>query len=433
VQAASGRWLEQRYAASPPGNPLEGFIPYRGRHQDFPHSMEWSYFAWRDVLPERDRFDWRALDAFLAEAAARGHQGVFRIYADYPDDPYGVPDFLAEVPRHSYSDFSNGATATSFSPDYDDPRLLRAMIGTIRALGRRYDGDPRVGFVTVGFVGFWGEWHTYRPSCECDLWMPSARTRRRILNAFDRAFDRTKVLLRSPEVGWTGQQMGFHDDSFAYMTLEPPSWAFTAALRRAGATRQWLRQPIGGELRPEVQSCAFSVPVCTPPGQAFDDAVDTTHASWLINHYAFQPGYRGADRERALESARRLGYDLFVSAARLHDVKTSRALRAAIQIRNLGVAPFYYDWPLELGVLDDAGRLLATYRTDWRLTRVVGGEPVTFTHRRHGHGLAAGTYTLLLRIVNPLAKGTPLVLANAAWSQDREEWLTLGRFRVTAG
>ena len=25
----------------------------------------------------------------------------------------------------------------------------------------RYDGDPRIGFVQLGLLGFWGEWHTY--------------------------------------------------------------------------------------------------------------------------------------------------------------------------------------------------------------------------------------------------------------------------------
>jgi hypothetical protein len=394
--------------------------------------MEWSYFAWKDVLPEPQRFDWSALDGFLEAAATRGHQVAFRIYADYPNLPYGVPDFLADVPRRTYSDFFNGTGATSFSPDYDDPRLLQAMIDTIEALGRRYDGDPRVGFISVGFVGFWGEWHTYRLSCNCDQWMPSMRNRRRILDAFDRSFDHTKLLLRNPEVGWTGQKIGFHDDSFAHSTLEPPPWAFTATLRRAGAKRQWRRQPIGGELRPELQPCAFSVPSCTPSGQGYDAAVEATHVSWLINHYAFHPGYPAADLERAIEGSRRLGYDLFVSAARVREAKTAGALRAAIKMRNLGVAPFYYDWPLELGVLDDTGLLVVSYGTQWRLTRVVVDAPVTFTHRQLGHGLAAGTYTLLLRIVNPLANGAPLALANASWSQDREGWLTLGRFRVNA-
>ena len=31
----------------------------------------------------------------------------------------------------------------------------------VAALGNRYDGDPRIGYITAGLYGFWGEEHTY--------------------------------------------------------------------------------------------------------------------------------------------------------------------------------------------------------------------------------------------------------------------------------
>src|SRR5262245_48856501 len=197
-RVAPGNWIAQTYRQAPADNPLKGFVPFGKSQTAFPHSMEWSYFAWKDLQTDYEQFDWRALDSFLADAAARGHQTAFRVYADYPDTPYGVPSFLAEVPKHAYSAFGNGTHATSYSPDYDNQDLKRAMLNIIRALGERYDGDPRLGFVVVGFVGFWGEWHTYRSECDCDTWMPSRQTQRAVLDAFDRSFNRTRVLVRQP-------------------------------------------------------------------------------------------------------------------------------------------------------------------------------------------------------------------------------------------
>jgi hypothetical protein len=39
-------------------------------------------------------------------------------------------------------------------------------MGFIAALGRRYDGDSRIGFITAGLLGGWGEWHGMAPRYE---------------------------------------------------------------------------------------------------------------------------------------------------------------------------------------------------------------------------------------------------------------------------
>ena len=187
------------------------------------------------------------------------------------------------------------------------------------------------------------------------------------------------------------------------------------------------------ELRPEVQSCTFSAPPCNPAGQDFATSVDVTHASWLIDHYAFEQGHAGADRERAEAGARRLGYDLFVSAVKLADTAAHDAIKVEIRMQNRGVAPFYYDWPVWIGVADDAGRVVATFRTGWKLSRVVEPDGVeTFRAKLKPHGLRAGVYTVLMRAVNPLSNGKPLVFANSAWGQDVAGWLTLGQVRLRA-
>jgi hypothetical protein len=70
------------------------------------------------------------------------------------------------------------------TPDYEDPRLRAALTNFIHALGRRYDGDPRLGFLGLGLLGTWGEWHNH-PHTE---WFASKTVQREVMDAYEAAF-----------------------------------------------------------------------------------------------------------------------------------------------------------------------------------------------------------------------------------------------------
>jgi hypothetical protein len=431
-------WISQTYKAGPVDNPLKGFMPYQGSYSTFPYSMEWQYLGWKDLQSGPTTFTWAPLDTVLADVAGRGHQLVFRIYADYPTLPYGVPGFLSGVAKNSYTDYGN---TTSFSPDYDDPNLRSAMRNLIAALGKRYDGDPRIAFITVGLIGFWGEWHTYRPSCSCDTWMPSTATQDEVLSAFDSAFSTTKILMREPKgTNPANRSIGYHDDSFNYETYGPTNWFFEPLIVAAGCQSKWRTQAIGGELRPEIQLTTWQSDnecVTSDDGngtqECFDAAVDTTHASWMIAHALFSPGNTSTEHTRALAGSQRLGYDLFVSAVNIPDTVSGDSLAIAMKIQNRGVAPFYYDWPVQIALLDSSRHGAGTWQTLWKLTSVIDKDvDLTWTFSQAPHGLADGRYTVLMRAVNPLTNGKPLCFSNALWAQDSAGWLTLGSLLVTA-
>lgn len=409
------------YAPAPPDNPLKGFMPYAGTY-DLPHSLEFFYLPLKDLQTGYTTFTWTPLDQRLAAIAGRGHQAVFRIYLDYPDQGYGVPAFLSGVPKRAYTDFGNGTHATSYSPDYGDADLQRATLNFIAALGTRYDGDPRIGFVQTGLLGFWGEWHTY-PHPE---WMASATFMDQVLDAFQTAFPHTLLLTREPKTGvdMDRPRLGFHDDSFAYQTLGPTDWHFWPKVTGAGLQDAWKTRPIGGEVRPEVQDCLWKETSCAPSGQGFDACVDGTHASWMLNQGAFE-GLPESEKAKALAGARRLGYELHVSRVELGNP----GLYGTVRLENRGVAPFYYPWTVHLGALDGS-RKLTTWALPWDLRSLLPGTPVDARFEIPVPGLAPGTYTLLLGVPNPMPGGKPLRFANAAQDQDLDGWLTLGSFTV---
>lgn len=427
------------YAPTPADNPLKGFVPYLRADATFPHSLEWDYTKLSEVMTGPTNFDWTAFDRKLEAAASRGHQFIARFYLEWPGKTTGVPRYLIDagllMRTWTNSNTQPWPPAVDHTPDYEDPRLRAALTNFIHALGARYDGDPRLGFLELGLLGTWGEWHNH-PN---NQWFASKDVQREVLEAYETCFRRTRLLARYPAgpadpryAENHRRAMGYHDDSFAWATVHTgkasEAWFFESRLRAAGAVENWRNQPIGGEVRPEVWSCLFNEPTCAPAGQEFDRCVGVTHASWLCNEGVFRGKLQGAARERALRAAQRLGYELYVATAEFGLV--GRELAVSLTVTNTGVAPFYYDWPIELAALAADGTLAATWRPDWRLTGIRPGEPaVMWPFRTDASSLPGGDCTLLVHAANVLSNGPPLRFANEAQDRDRPGWLTLGKVR----
>ncbi|MGI5184826.1 DUF4832 domain-containing protein [Dactylosporangium sp. CA-152071] len=420
---ATPQWKSLTYAAAPADNPLKGFMPFAGDYETFPHSMEWFYLPLRDVMTGPEQFRWGAFERQLDAVAGRGHQAVFRFYLDYPGKPTGIPQYLldAGLVARPYQDFGNNGV--SVAPDYSDPRLVTALENFITALGRRYDGDPRIGYITLGLIGFWGEWHTwpYDGWTQPENWMPGTDVLTRILGRYEAAFDKTFLLARYPSPENRPLNVGYHDDSFAFETLPPTSWHFVQRLIDNGVTDKWRTQPVGGELRPEIQSCLWDEPVSCPQYENYAESVAQTHASWLINHAAFTGGgFTGDKYQRALAGARSLGYELTVTGAAL------ARDRVTVRVENRGVAPFYADWRAELAIVDSRGRVERRWHTGWSMAGIQPGQDTTtLSARIDTRGLRPGRHTVVMRVDNPLRNGIPLRFANTAQNTSTG-WLTLG-------
>ncbi|MFT4692379.1 MAG: hypothetical protein ACJASX_002036 [Limisphaerales bacterium] len=409
------------YRAAPADNPLKGFMPFRGDYRGaFPHSMEWDYFPLGDLMTGPEAFDFEVVERSLMEVSARGHQLVMRVYLDYPEKSTGVPQFLIDegVKMRPYEDHGGG-----LSPDYEDERLVQALEKFIAAFGNKYDGDPRLGFLTIGLVGFWGEWHTYPH----DEWMPGFSVQRRILHAYDSAFSETRMLVRRPVADSTMLSIGYHDDSFAFSTLPTVDWHFVSQLRAAGATNQWRTNPIGGELRPELQLAIWDQPIPADiQHEDFAECVKQTHASWLVNQRVFNGELSAVAHARAVAGARSLGYEYFVSQTHVPPIRAGEAMVVELALENRGVAPFYYDWPVQLRVLSQ-GKPVHEGSLPLRLTQVMP-DSVTSLRVEILNSFSAGEYECLIRVVPPFVGAKPFRFANE--ELDAENWLRIGVLRV---
>ena len=318
-------WQPLETTAARADNPLKGFIPFEyqaGNHKsEFSHTMEFFYLPLKAVVTGEGSYDWSQFETELEAISSRGHQAAFRFYLDHPGRQTGVPDYLLGPggidQSRKYTAYNNNNV--SFSPDYSDPRIQSLMKNFVAALGKKYDGDPRIGFITTGLIGFWGEQHTTpmngRVSADNpngENWMPPRDVELSVYRAWDQAFNATKLLNRSPAKDLSDMNVGFHDDSFAYSTLPTAAWHFLSYMQEAGLSNRWQTEAIGGEIQPPVQMCVFdeSVP-CEEGKQAenFDEALQGTHASWLMVRRAWDPGVYRSRTGKAKAAHASLGYD----------------------------------------------------------------------------------------------------------------------------
>ena len=339
-------------ALGPLDNPLKGYCLYTNAGEIHrPYSMVFQYVSWKELEPTENNY---AFDAWEKKAwshpLAKGKHVVIRVYADYPKKPSGLPDWLRTkgVSEKKYSDHGGGR-----SPDYDHPQMLVAMERFIANFGKRYNAHPRVAFIQLGLLGFWGEWHTYPH----EKWFASEETQHRIIRAYLRAFPDKQLMARYADgVLADYKAIGFHDDMFPEDTDNGKEWSFLARMRRAGHTETWKRKVVGGEMVPHAAKNWL--------GKQWGHTREMTrrsHFSWVGPYGpALESKTSKAFVERSDEMVRKMGYQF-----RLEEIRHSARVLADAPCKiflkgvNEGVAPFYYPWPVQLAWIDAGGKILS--------------------------------------------------------------------------
>ncbi|HTJ36939.1 MAG TPA: DUF4832 domain-containing protein [Dactylosporangium sp.] len=466
-------------APSPLDNPLKGFarfyFPGDDQSLGYPRSLAWSYFGLSEVMTSAtdcSSYNWSIVDNALNEIASYGNQAAIRFYLEYPGGTGSHPGNAIPHCFDGHVTYRNNTFWGTVSPDYDSAYLLSAVTNFIAAFGARYDGDPRIGFINLGIGGLWGEWHTWPFDTDtADGYpnlMPTDAHAAQIVQAFDTAFNTTKLEIRYPDSAGgaaNARDIGYHDDSFCYKEGSPLAGvtlpqsmggASYAQLQRAlnqGVENKWVTDSMGGEVRPEIQSSAFT---SWPGGSGQVDnmkaCIELEHTTWKINQTS--QSYSATDPNVAA-AVRLMGYDLTATHAYYQNSVTGSTATVGVTIANNGVAPFYYPWTVTLGLKNAAGTVVKTWDTPWDLRTVmplkirafpdwnVGADP---TYRDFGYpqyfqagvslaGVSAGSYQLVLRVKNPLEALSPaakkLRFGNA--TQNADGWLGLGSIGVGTG
>jgi hypothetical protein len=419
---------------APVDNPLKGFAYWYFPNDNpdaktTPTTLEWHYFGLGDVMRGIGNFDWEPVEKYLDEVASHGKQACLRFSTNIAFGGKEIPDFLMGKPRQDGN------------LPYDDPEVMAAFLDFIKAFGAKYDGDARIGFIHMGLVGKWGEWHTwpYEGKDGAPNLMPSDANCNRIIEAYDAAFRKTRLEIRYARVGGgttlakTGR-IGFHDDSFCYREYDPElgknasmtlplslggkTDGFVKLMLQYGVENRWMSASVGGEVRPEIQGMLFDAASNSKDDPVQD--IEVAHATWMICNNCNFP----ATQEAAMNGMRVMGYQFQVLSAYFKG-SVSGQMKVGVRIQNNGVAPFYYGpdtWPVLLCVKDAAGKIVKTWKTDWDLRKILpakiralpewklSGNPVSVDFAKPAYFQSAfdaadvpkGDYTLAMRVFNPL-------------------------------
>ena len=118
---------------------------------------------WNDLEPEEGEYRWDIIDSTAQNWIAKGKKIAIRVICCNQTEtavPQYVRDAGAKGEWFQYIDrVTNAPLPPRWCPNYDDPVFLAKHEKFLKAMARRYDGNPAVAFIDVGSYGIYGEGH----------------------------------------------------------------------------------------------------------------------------------------------------------------------------------------------------------------------------------------------------------------------------------
>ena len=303
-----------------------------------PIQLEYIYLTYGEVVREKGKYDWTAVEQVLDEVAARKHQVVLRWHDTYVGKPNGVPAYIQSLKDYRGTTALSEKQPTGF-PDWSHPELQRFVLEFFTRFAEKYDRDPRLAFVQVGF-GLWSEYHIYDGPMQLGTTFPTEEFQGKFAKHLSQTFQQTHWMISVDAAGnhtpfteskeLLGLRFGLFDDSFnhrLHRQENEPNWVSLGMER-------WKQSPAGGEFsffEPRDQKAALSTK--GPHGIPFATQAAKFHVSFMIGDD--QPRFQPPERIR--EAGLACGYRFQVTRYE------ASAKRSVVEIKNTGIAPIYYD------------------------------------------------------------------------------------------
>ena len=327
--------------------PMTGIVLWADSHnssvlktEDDYIQLEYAYVRPSDVVTGDNQYDWSMLDNLLAQVSGRGKQLILRWYYVYPGRETAVPDYIKDDSNYHETIESSEGDSTGF-PDWSHPELQQAHLDFFTAFAARYDHDPRIAFLQVGF-GLWGEYHIYDPEVRLGENFPSKAFQTTFLKHLDTVFDELHWSI-SIDAGDSSNtpiandaelralQFGNFDDSFMHSEHAD----YNADMWRVFShTARYAHSPHGGELSyysDYDQENALNVEGMY--GRTYEALSEEFNITYMIGND--QPGYQS--NERIKQAGMANGYKFHITAFQ------ASSSHSVVTVENRGIAPIYYD------------------------------------------------------------------------------------------
>jgi len=304
-----------------------------------------------------------------------------------------LPAINQKVIPRVYIDW-NSAVGNEYWPadlqtgDWSSQAFKDRVVRLIGRLGEVWDNDPRVAWVQMGIIGYWGEQEN-PVSVSQDGWA------QRLGDAFKAAFKNKKYLVRNLN-HFSGYEVGTYWDSFGH----PSQSNVRNTINTFNAQGRYLRQIIEGEVAYDWGESTFDPkfggePEITLNNPTYtDNMIDMirelhcTALGWIASYKV--DGSNGTDPETVKANAARMqaafGYRFllteFSCSAR---AEPGASLNVSFKVKNVGSAPFYENWPVAIVLINPATRLIVGQA-------IVPGTDITTWVPGHNYSSTTKTY-----------------------------------------
>lgn len=303
-------------------------------------SLEYSYMSFDKVIEDSATYDWDYVEDKLDDIASRDHQAIFRFRYIYPGKETTIPQYILD--RDDYTELIDKSEGedTHFA-DWTCEELKRFTLEFYTKFAERYDDDPRLAFVQVGF-GLWAEYHIYDGPNVIGEQFPDKDFQEEFFYHLQDEFENIpwSISIDAADDYYTSFNdkselkdinFGLFDDSFMHSNhsgYNTTCWNFFDRER-------YKTSPAGGEFSyysDYDQQHVLDYPD-GPYGTSYETFAENFHITYMIGND--QPSYQTMDRIK--EASIASGYKF-----KLLSIMTSSD-SSVFEVYNYGVAPIYYD------------------------------------------------------------------------------------------
>jgi len=399
-------------------NPLMGLSPWATiKDSEQPHTLVYADLSWRDFEPLEGVFDFDSFEKQqqLARWRLEGKRIIFRFVVDYPrrESHIDIPDWLFEKINRD-GEFYDNAYGKGFSPNYSNPLFMEYHNLAVKALGNRYGKDPSFAFIELGSLGHWGEWHV---SSELRQ-LPSEEIRDQYVYDYKNAFPDTFLLMRRPfsiaqklNLGLYNDQTGFLEGTNIWLEWIKNGGAYLPDEENTlvPMPEAWKTAPIGGEQVVDMSN-----------EDLYDRHLPTTIQLLRESHTTFiGPGgpyevVQGSPLQLGIDQVlSTIGYRLSIDQVEMPlVVNYSKDIQIKISFRNDGVAPFYYEWPVQVYLFNEKGELLRYFPVQMDVRKILPNQIYNIDVNIPIGIFGSGKYTVGFAILDPITNLPGIKMAN---------------------
>lgn len=382
-----------------------------------PSGISQQRFSWDSLEPEEGKIRYELIDSAVARAGRNGQLVNFRVMCQ---------DVDMTIPAWS-------VRAGVRSPFYDNQVFIEKQINLIKALGKRYDGDPNICFVDIGTVGQWGEWHVDPDAPDpAKIVFPSDENARKVIDAYLAAFRKTPLVAliafkqkygfgyaTSKGTGWRADCWG-DMDSLGWNHMKG---VYPQALDLSNAHDSWKNGPIAFE------TC-WTMDEWFKRGWDIDYILGKAlewHATGVNN------GNQAIPAEwypKVKEFEKKLGYRFVIEEVR-YPVSASKGSKISVDFtwQNKGVAPVYNPYDLSLRFVSKTDNKQYLIQTDADVRKWFPGKSEYSTKVELPAEINPGDYELQVGLLRPGTQKAVVQLAIAGKTADG--WYRIGDFSVS--